>query len=92
MYQKKIYGSATTALVISNEEIEDIIKIVKSLEETRLLITEIKETIKNETREQKGGLLSRFLGTLGASLLGSALTAKGVIRAGETTIRAGEKF
>ena len=91
MYQKKIYGSATTALVISNEEIEDIIKIVKSLEETRLLIREIKETIKNETREQKGALLSRFLGTLGASLLGSALTAKGVIRAGETTIRAGEK-
>ena len=57
--QKKIYGSGrslrTTALIISNEEMEDIMKIVKSLEESGLLIQGISETIKNEIKEQKGG-------------------------------------
>ena len=55
--QKKIYGSASTALVISNEEMEDIMKIVKSLEESGLIIKGITETIKNETKERKGGFL-----------------------------------
>ena len=63
---------------------EDIIKKVKSLLESRLLIKGISETIKNEGKEQKGGLL---LETLAASVLGSA-----VIRAGESTIRAYDKF
>ena len=45
--QKKIYGSGTTALIISNEEMEDIMKIVKSLEYSELLIKGISETIKN---------------------------------------------
>ena len=63
---------------------EDIIKKVKSLLESRLLIKGISETIKNEGKEQKGGLL---LETLAASVLGSA-----VIRAGESTIRAGKNF
>ena len=98
--QKKIYGSGcpsdlalrTTALIISNEEMEDIIKIVKSLEESGLLINGISETIKNETKEQKGGFLPLSLRTLVASMLGSALTGGGVIRAGEGTIRAGENF
>ena len=52
--QKKIYGSGTTALIISNEEMGDIIKIVKSLEESGLVIKVISETIKNEAKEQKG--------------------------------------
>ena len=52
--QKKIYGSGTIALVISNEEMEDIMKIVKSLEESGLPIKGISETIKNEATEQKG--------------------------------------
>ena len=52
--QKKVYGSGTTALIISNEEMEDIMKIVKSLEESGLLIKGISETIKNEAKEQKG--------------------------------------
>ena len=52
--QKKIYGSGTTALIFSNGEMEDIIKIVKSLEESGLLMQRISETIKNETKEQKG--------------------------------------
>ena len=90
--QKKIYGSGSTALIISNEEMEDIMKIVKSLEESGLLMKEISETIKNETKEQKDGLLSMLLGTLAATLLGTALTGRGVIRTGEGTIRAGENF
>ena len=49
--QKKVYGSSTTALIISNEEIEDIMKIVKSFKESGLLIKEINETIKNEAKE-----------------------------------------
>ena len=81
--QKKIYGSGTTALLIPNKEIEDIMKIVKSLEESGLLIKRISETIKNETKEQKGGFIPLLLGTLDASLLGSALTGRGVIKAGE---------
>ena len=57
--------------------------IVKSLEESGLLVKEISETIRNETKEQRGGFLPKLLGTLAAILLGAALTGKGVIRAGE---------
>ena len=91
--QKKIYGSGSTALVISNEETEDIMKIVKWLEKPKLLIKGISETVKNEAKEQKGGFLPMLLGMLlAASMLGSALTGKGVIRSTESTIRAGESF
>ena len=62
---------------------EDFMKIVKSLEESGLLIKEITETIKNETKEQKDGFILMLLGTLAASILGNALTGKGVIRASE---------
>ena len=54
--QKKIYGSGKTALIISNEEMEDIMRIVKSIEESGLLIKRISETIKNEAKEQKEGI------------------------------------
>ena len=87
---KKMFGSGNTTLIISNEEMNDIMKIVKSLEESGLLIKGISETIKNEAKEQKGGFLGMLLGTLGASLLGNLLTAKGTIRANEGTFRAGE--
>ena len=70
----------------------DIMKIVKSLGEFGLLIKGIGETIKNEAKEQKSRFLSILLGTLGASLLGNLLTGKGVMRAGEGTIRAGQNF
>ena len=70
----------------------DIMKIVKCLEESGLLIKGIRETIKNETKEQKGGFLGMFLETLGASLLGNLLIGKGKIRVGEGTIRGGENF
>ena len=86
----QMYGSGITAIIISNEEMEDIMKIVTSLEESGFLIKGISETIKNEAKEQKGGLHSMLLGTLAASMLQSALTGKGVIRAIEGTIRAGE--
>ena len=65
-------------------------KIVKSLEESGLLIKEVNGTIKNEAKEQKGGFLSMLLGTLGASLLGNLLAGKVTIRAVEGTIRAGQ--
>ena len=87
---KKILGRGNhTTLIISNNETNDILKIVKSLENSGLLLKGVSETIKNEAKEQKGRFLSMLLGTLGASLLGNMLAGKGVIRAGEGTIRAG---
>ena len=81
-----------TTLIISNEEMNDIMKIVKSLEESGLLIKGVSEAIKNEAKEQKGGFVEMLLGTLGASLLGNLLTGKAKIRAGEGAIRAGLHF
>ena len=69
---------------------ENIMKIVKSLEESGLLIKRVSETIKR-TKEQEGGFISMLLGTLAASLLGSMLAGKGVIRSGEGVIIAGER-
>ena len=60
----------------------DVIKIVQALENSNLLLKGVTETIKNETKEQKGRFLIMLLGTLGASLLGNLLTGKGVVRAG----------
>ena len=60
----------------------DIIKIIQALENSNILIKGVTKTIKNETKEQKGGFLSMLLGTLGASLLGNLLTGKGILRAG----------
>ena len=77
---KKILGSGnTTTLIISNEEINDIIKIVKSHEDSGLLLKEVTETVQKEVKEQKGGFLSALLGILGASLLGDLLKGKGAI-------------
>ena len=70
----------------------DITKIIKSLEESGLLTKGVSETIKNEAKEQKGEFVGMSLGTLSASLLGNLLTGKGTIRADEGTIRAGENF
>ena len=75
-------GNATT-LIISNDEINDIIKIVKSFEDSGLLLKGVTETVQNEVKEQKGGFLSMLLGTLGANLLGNLLTGKGIHRAGK---------
>ena len=72
-----------TRLVISNNEIEDIIKIVKSLDDSGSLLEGVTKTVQNDVKEQKGGFLSMLLGTLGASLLGNLLTGKGIYRAGK---------
>ena len=76
---------------------DDLIKIVKSLEDSGLLLKRVSESVQNEVKEQKGGFLSILLGTLGAILLGNLLTGKGVSkkvkgihRAGEGIVRAGE--
>ena len=76
-------ASHNTVSIISNDEIEDFIKIVKPLEDSGLLLKRVTETVQNEVKEQKGGFLSMLLGTLGASLLGNLLTGKGIYRAGK---------
>ena len=60
----------------------DIIKIVQTLEDSNILLKGVTKTIKNETKEQKRGFLSMLLGTLGASLLGNLLTGKRIVRVG----------
>ena len=83
---------------------KDLIKIVKLVEDSGLLLKGVTESIQNEVKEQKGGFLSMLLGTFGASLLGNLLTGKGAFhagkgvnkngkgihRAGEGIVRAGE--
>ena len=80
--QNKIHCSGTTTLIISNEEMNDIMKIVQVLEDSNILLKRVTKTIRNETKEQKGGFFSIILGILGASLLGSLLTGKEIVRAG----------
>ena len=82
-------AARTITLIISNDEMKDIIRIVKSLEDSGLLLKGVSKTIQNEAKEQKGGFLSMLLGTLGASLLGDILTGQGTNRAGEGIVRAG---
>ena len=103
-----MFGSGVTTLIIANEEMNDIMKTVKSLEESGLLITGVSQTIKNEAKERKERFLGMLLDSLGAGLLGNLLTSKGAmatsqrrkantpgegrIRAGESTVRAGQEF
>ena len=102
---KKILGSGNnTTLIIPNKDMDDLIEIVKSLEDSGLLLKGVTESVQNEIKKQKGRFLSMLLGTLGASLLGNLLTGKGAFhagkgvnkkgkgihRAGEEILRAGE--
>ena len=80
--QKKIHGSGKTTLIISNADMNDIMKIVQALEDSNILLKGVTKTIKNETKEQKGEFLSMLLGTLGASLLGNLLSGKWIVRTG----------
>ena len=73
----------TTTLITQNDEMEDIIKLVKSLEDSGLPLKEVFEKVQNEGKEQKGGFLGMLLGTLGASLLGNLFTRKGIYKAGK---------
>ena len=90
--QKKIFGSRTTAIKFSIEDLNDIMKIVKSVENVGLLIKGVSETDENEVKEQKEELPDILAATLCASLLGNMLANKGVIRADEGTKRAGQDF
>ena len=87
--QKKIHDSGVK-LIIEEEDMKDIMKIIEALENSGTLLEGVSKTIENETKKQRGGLLSMLLGTLGASLLGNLLTGKGIIRAGDGIVRAGE--
>ena len=89
---KKILGSEhnnTTTLIISNDKMKDIIRIVKSLDDSGLWLQGVSETIQNEAKEQKRWFLSMLLDTLGAKLLGNILAGKGINGAEEGVIRAG---
>ena len=86
---KQISGSETTTLIISNDEMKGIIRIVKSLEDSGLLLKTVSKTFQNQAKEQKGGFMSMLPGTLGASLLGNILAGRGINRAGEGVIKAG---
>ena len=88
--QKKIHGSGVK-LIIEQQDMKDNMKIIKALENSGILLKGVSKTIKNETKEQRGGFLSMLLGTLGASLLSNLLTGgKGIMRAGDGKVRAGE--
>ena len=89
VFKKKIHGSGVK-LIIEQEDMNDIIKIIEALENSGILLKEVTNTIENETKEQRGGILSTLLGTLVASLLGNLLTGKRMMRAGEGIVRAGE--
>ena len=83
---------------------DDLTKIVKSLEDSGLLLKGVNESVQNEIKQQRVGFLSMLLGTLGASLLGNLLTDKGAFharkrvnkkgkgmhKAGDGIVRAGE--
>ena len=87
-YIKKILGSRTTTLIVSNDEMEDIIKIGKSLKDSSLLSKEVSVTIQNED-VLKRRFLSILLRALDANLLGNILVTKAMNRGGEGFIRAG---
>ena len=77
----KLLGSGRTTLIISNDQMKDVIKKVKSLEDLCLLLEGVSQGIQNEAKEKRGGFLSMLLGTLGADLLGNILAGKGINRA-----------
>ena len=80
--QKKIHGSGTTTLIILNEEMNDIMIIVQTLEDSKILLKMVLKQLKTKQNNNKKRFLSMLLGTLGASLLGNRLAGKGIVRAG----------
>ena len=92
--QKKMLGSGTnTTLIISNDDLNDIMQIIQALEDSGILLKGVTRSVATQTKEQKGGFLSMLLGTLGASSIGNLSSgrglgeqktqAKGMLRAGE---------
>ena len=80
--QKKIHGSWTTTLIISNEEMNDLMTLVQPFEHSNILLKGLTKTIKNETKDQKGEFLSILLDTLGESLLKRNKKGKEIVRVG----------
>ena len=90
--KKKYYDSAQQrTLFSSNEDLNDIVKIIKSLKDASLLIKDISETVENEIKELKEGFLGTLVATLGGSSLSTVWTGKDVIRAGTGATSAGEE-
>ena len=87
---KKMYGSGNTTLIISNDDMDDLIKIITALEEHYILLKGTSRTIKNETKEQRGRFLSMLLGSLEASLLANLLTGQALYRTGQGLYRTGQ--
>ena len=88
--QKKMFEWSTTTLIVSNKEMNHIIKIVQFLEESGFLIKGVSTAIQNDAKEQKEVFPGMLLGTLGANLLENLLAGKGVMRADEHTVTAGQ--
>ena len=88
--QKKIHGSGVK-LIIEQEDINDIMKIIEALENSGILLKGVSKTIEYETKEQRGGFLCMLFGILGTSLLCNLLTGgKGIMRAGDWIVHAGK--
>ena len=88
---QKMIHSSRVKLVIEEEDMNDIMKIIEALENSGILLKRVTKTIENETKEQRGGFLGMLLGTLRASLFGNLLTGrKGIVRASDGIVRAGE--
>ena len=62
-------------IVISNDNMDDIIRIIKSPENAVVLIDGVSETVEHDTKKQKGRFICMLLGTWGASMLGNMLKA-----------------
>ena len=89
-YAKKNHGSGVR-LIIEQEDMNDIMKIIEALENSGILLKGVTKTIENETKKQRGGFLGMLLGTLGASVLCNLLTGgKGIMKAGDGIVRAGD--
>ena len=87
--QKKIHESGIK-LIIEEDDMKDILKIIEALENSGILLKGVTKMTENETKEKRGGFLSMLLGPLGASLLSNLLTGKGIMRAGDGIVRVGE--
>ena len=90
--QNKNHGFWMTALIISNKEMKDTMKMVKSLEEFGSLIKGFNEKIEIEAKEQKDGFLGILLRIVCSTISWNLLKCKGVTGAGERTIRTGQEY
>ena len=81
-FKKYIYGFGPTTSIISNEEMNDIMKVVQALEYFNILLKGVTKAVRNETKEQGGGFLGTLVGTLGSILVGNFLSEEEIVRAG----------